>query len=190
MLEELTIEDLLVAAPIVEEGEAGVAAEEDVVNPVLPDGVEMIWAAVFFGLLWLAMKALVPQINRTRHERDAQIAAAKDAADNVEGNLGSAQADYEETISNARAEAARVMDEARAEVEADRAAKIGAVEAELADAKSAAMAQVETAKQQARASLQGDATQVAVGAASSVMGKQIDINSARPVVERILGGGS
>lgn len=186
-LENLTVEELL-AAPLAEEGEAGEAKEEDVVNPVLPDGVEMIYAAIFFGLLWLAMKALIPQINKARHEREAQIAAAKDAADTVDADMGSAQADYDNAIASARAEAAQILDSARAEVEADRAAQVSAVEAELSEARAGAVNEIEQAKATAMSSLQGDVTQVAVGAASTVMGKQLDVAAARPTVERILGG--
>lgn len=188
MLEYMTIEELL-AAPLADEGEAGEEAkEEETVNPVLPDGVEMIYAAIFFGLLWLAMKALVPQINKTRHERDRQIQAAKDAADSVEGDLGNAQADYDRVIGDARAEAARIVDEVRQEAEADRAGKVATVEAELAEMRAGAVAEIDAAKAQAVASLQGDVTDVAVSAASSVVGKQIDVSSARPLVEQILGG--
>ena len=150
----------------------------------------MIYAAVFFALLWAAMKVLIPQINKTRHERDRQIAAAKDAAEGVDANMGSAQADYDAAIADARAEAARVLDTARAEVEADRSSKVSVVEAELAEARAAAVAEIDLAKTSALSSLQGDVTEVAVGAASSVMGKQLDLASARPLVERILGGGS
>ena len=86
MLEQLSIDELLALAEEGEEGEEGEAhaEEEEVPNPVLPAGNEIVWAAIFFYALWALMKyVLLPPVQRTRAERAATIASAKDAAANA-----------------------------------------------------------------------------------------------------------
>jgi len=84
-----------------EEGEA--KAEEETVNPVLPTGWDMVYAVIFFCALWAAMKyVLLPPVHKVRDEREARIAAARDAADNASADMGSAQADYDAAMAGAR----------------------------------------------------------------------------------------
>ena len=185
-LEEL-IGDELVAIAAAEEGEED--SDDETVNPVLPTGGDIVYAAIFFFALWAAMKyVLLPPIQKVRAERAAKIATARDAADNASADMGSAQADYEAALAGARAEAASILEAARAEAEAHRAEVVGAAEAEVAAARATAESEVSGARSQAIGSLSGDVAQVAVSAASSVIGRQIDVESARPIVEQALEG--
>ena len=130
-LEEL-IGDELVAIAAVEEGE-GEEKDDETVNPVLPTGGDIVYAAIFFFALWAAMKyVLLPPIQKVRAERAAKIAAARDAADNASADMGSAQADYDAALADARAEAASILEAARSEADAHRAQVVGAAEAEVA----------------------------------------------------------
>ena len=186
-LEELT-GDELVALPIVEEGEE--AGEEETVNPVLPTGNDIFYAALFFFALWAAMKyLLLPPIQKVRAERAAKIAAARDAADNASADMGSAQADYDAALSDARTEAAQILESARTEADAYRAQVVGAAETEAADARAAALAEVDAARSDAIDNLTSDVAEVAAGAASSVIGRQVDPATARTLVEQNLSGG-
>jgi len=72
-LEEL-IGDELVAIAAVEEGEE---TDDETVNPVLPTGGDIIWAAIFFFALWAVMKyVLMPPVQKVRAERAAKIGAS------------------------------------------------------------------------------------------------------------------
>ena len=186
-LEEL-IGDELVALPAVVEGEE--AGEEETVIPVLPTGGDIVYAIIFFFALWAAMKyVLVPPVQTVRAERAAKIAAARDAADNASVDMGSAQADYDAALADARAEAASILDAARAEADTHRAQLVGAAEAEVAEARAAAVAEVASARTAALGNLTGDVADVAAGAASTVIGRQVDPAAARALVEQTLGGG-
>lgn len=184
-LEELT-GDELVAIAAVEEGEE--AKDEETVNPVLPTGSDIVYAAIFFVALWVAMKyVLLPPIMKVRAERAAKIAAARDAADNASADMGSAQADYDAAIADARAEAAAILESARAEADAARAEVVGAAEEEASQMRAAAEAEIAGARTTALGALSGSVAEVAAGAASTVIGRQVDVSAAQPIVDRALG---
>ena len=169
-----------------EEGEAH-SGEEDIVNPVIPNIYDVIWAAVFFFALWGLMKfVLLPPIIQGRDERRAKAAAARDAVDGAEAELNSIRAEHEEKLASARSEAGRIIDAARADVEADRASQVGAVEAEIAQQKAAASAEVDAARAQAMAGAKGDVGQLAAGAASAVLGRNIDAASQQSILDSYL----
>ncbi|MDH3753784.1 MAG: F0F1 ATP synthase subunit B [Acidimicrobiia bacterium] len=190
MPEELTLAELL-ALGEAEEGEAvEEEAEEEVPNPVLPTGNEILWAAVFFFALWAMMKyVLLPPIQRTRAERAAKISEARDAAGNASADIATAQADYDATINAARSEATSLVDAARAEADADRAEVMAAAEAEVATLRANAETELAEARATAMSALRDDVAAVAVGAASTVVGRDLDASSHRSIVDRILDGG-
>ena len=179
----------LVAFVEADETEGEAVKEEETVNPVLPTGFDMIYAFVFFVALWAAMRyVLLPPINKVRAEREAKIAAARDAAYNASADMGSAQADYDAAMAGARSEANAILDAARAEADAHRAEIVGAAEAEAAEIRAAAMADLEAARTGAMSSLTDDMASVAAGAAGLIVGRSVDAGEARPAVERALQG--
>lgn len=170
--------------------EEGEAKDEETVNPVLPTGGDIIYAAIFFFGLWAAMKyVLLPPIQKVRAERAARIAAARDAADHATADMGSAQADYDAALADARAEAASILEAARSEADAHRAEVVGAAESEAAELRATAEAEVAQARADALGNLTGDVAEVAAGAASTVIGRQVDVAATRQLVEQSFSGG-
>ena len=183
------IGDELVAIAAVEEGEEGEEKDDETVNPVLPTGGDIVYAAIFFFALWAVMKyVLLPPVQKVRAERAAKITAARDAADNASADMGTAQADYDAALADARAEATAILEAARGEADAHRAQIVGAAEADAAALRDQAVAEVSGARSQAMGSLTGDVAEVAAGAASTILGRQVDASSARTIVERALQG--
>ena len=178
-LEEL-IGDELAVVLAVEEGEEDNGGEEDTVNPVLPTGGDIIYAAIFFFALWAAMKyVLLPPVQKVRAERAAKIAAARDAGANASADMGSAQAD-------ARAEGANILDAARAEADAARSVAVDAASAEAAELRAVATAEISVARNQSLFALSPDVAAIAAGAASTVLGRTVDVSAAQPMVDRAL----
>lgn len=178
-----------------EEGEHETDAEhsgeaehsEDVVNPVIPNVYDMLWAAIFFGLLWALMKfVLLPPIIKDRDERNAKAAAAREAASGADAGLNAIRAEHEEKLAGARAEAGRIVDAARAEVEADRQAAVAAAEADVAQQRAAANAEIESARASALAGARGDVGSLAVGAASAVLGRDLDVGAHQSILDNYL----
>ncbi len=174
-----------------EEGESHEGEkDEETVNPVLPTGGDIVYAALFFFALWAALKyVLMPPIQKVRAERAQKIADARDAADNASADMGSAQADYDAALADARTEAARIVEEARAAADARRAELMATAEADAAAVRAAAASEVEAARAQAMTTLRSDVAAVAAGAASTVLGRQIDPAAAQDIADRALQGG-
>ncbi len=164
-------------------------AEEDTVNPVIPNVYDMVWAFVFFAALWALMKfVLMPPIVSGRDARREKAQAAREAVSGSDDKLAAVQAAHDQKLAAAKAEAAQIIEGARAEVEADRRSKLDAVEAELAQQRAAATEQVLNARNAAMAGARGDVDALAVNAASSVLGKSLDVDAQRSVLDRILNG--
>ena len=165
------------------EGMASVAAEETK-NPILPVVNEMFWALVFFIALWALMKfVLLPRIVKVMDGRAERVRNDLAAAEAAEAERVTKLEQYEAGLAGARTEAIAIIEAARAEGDAERRARISAAEAEVAAMKAEAAEDVAAAKARARAELTGSLTDIAVGAASAVVGKPIDRSSQTAVVE-------
>jgi F-type H+-transporting ATPase subunit b len=163
--------------------EAGEAVAETK-NPILPEISEMLWAGVFFLLLWALMKfVLLPPVLRTMNARDDKVREDQQAAEAAETDRLAKLAHYEAEMSGARSEAVRLIEEGRSEGEAQRREAIAAAEAEVAAARAAAAEDIASAKARARAELTGSIADIAVGAAEAVVQKPIDRAAQVQVVE-------
>ncbi len=168
--------------------EEGHAEDEGIVNPVIPEVNEIFWAALFFFALWALMKfVLLPPLMAVRAERDDKIRAAKDAADSVDSDLGSATSEYDAKISAAREEANSIIAGAREEADARRAELQGAADAEIAEMRAAADAELATARASALGDMRGDVGDLATQAAGAVMGSPVDRSAAQSTIDRVLG---
>lgn len=165
----------------------GAEHSEETINPVIPNVYDIVWAAIFFSILWALMKfVLLPPIIKDRDERNAKAAAAREAASGTEANLAAIRAEHDAKLGTSRAEASGIIDAARAEVDADRQAQVAAVEAEIAQQRASASAEIETARAQALAGARGDVGSLAVGAASAVLGRDLDVGSHQSILDSYL----
>lgn len=171
------------------EGMATVAAEETK-NPILPVVSEMFWAAVFFIALWVLMKfVLLPRIVKVMDGRTERVRNDLAAAESAEAERTAKLEQYEAGLAGARAEAISIIEAARSAGDAERRTQIAAAEADVAAMKAEAAAEVADAKVRARAELTGSLTDIAVGAASAVVGKSIDRSANARVVEDYVNSG-
>lgn len=173
------------------DGEAHEGEAEDVINPVIPEWSEAYWALGLFALLYLLMRyVLVPPIKAAMDERENKIRDAKDAADRVDSDMGSAQADYDAAVAGARDEANAMVEAARTEAVAYRAELQADADVEIASLKAEAEAEISSARASAMSELRSDVSSLAVSAASTVVGHSIDAGSAQSTIDAILDGGA
>ena len=174
---------MLLALLAAEEGEeAG-----EVINPVLPAWNEMFWGGLFFIALYLLVRyVFLPTAKRAMNDRAATIRADLDAAEAARSQAVSATAEAEDQLAGVRAEAASIIEAARAEANAERQRLIGRAEREVAAMKEIADSEVERDRNEAMAAVQSQVSQLAVGAASKVMNRQINLSDAQPVINRFL----
>jgi F-type H+-transporting ATPase subunit b len=161
--------------------------EEKASNPIIPEVKEIFWAFVFFALLFFLMRyVLVPPLQRMLAEREEKIRGDLDAADRTKDQLGVVRADYEAALAGARAEANEHIERARAEADEHRVQLQAVADAEIAELRQQAQAEIAAERQRALTSVRTDVVELAVGAASAVVGRQIDRAAATAVVEQAL----
>jgi F-type H+-transporting ATPase subunit b len=159
-------------------------AAEEVKNPILPTLNEMFWAALFFILLWILMKyVLLPRVAGAMDERAERVRGDLAAAESAEAERVAKLQQYEAGLAGARAEAMAIIDASRAEADVERRAQLASAESDVAAMKAEAAAEVAEAKARARVELTGSITDIAVGAASAVVGKEIDRAAQTRIVE-------
>ena len=164
-------------------------AEEagDPPNPVIPVENEIVWAAIFFFILWALMKyALLPPILRAMENRASTIQSGKDAADAATSALGVARRDHQAALAEARAEANQILAGARAAADERRAALQAEADAEIAEMRRSAQAEIDEARAEALSGMRGDVSSLAVGAAQIVLGRDLDAGSQQSVIDQAL----
>ena len=167
------------------------AAEEewDGINLILPNGAELLWSAIFFFGLWALMKyVLLPPIIEGRNEREARVRTGQDSVSDSESELAQITAAHEERIAAAKAEAAAVLDAARVEADGQRAQAVAAVEDEIAKLRANAQAEIDGARTSALAGAKGAVSELAVGAAGKVLGRNVDLAANQGVIDSYLNG--
>ena len=175
-----------------EEGEEVGEAEasEEVPNPVIPEINHVLWALVSFLVLWALMQfVLLPPILRQREERNAKIRADREAADKARAALGEVQADYDAALATARAEADGIIEEARIEAADHRAGVLGEANSEVAALRASAADGMDNSRTEAITSMRGDVGDIAVAAASAVLGKDLDRAAQQSAIDSALSGG-
>jgi F-type H+-transporting ATPase subunit b len=167
--------------------EAAEAVAEEAENPIIPTGKEMLWAFVFFAILYLLLRfALVPPLQRLMRQRDEKIRADLDAAERAKDDVAQARADYDAALASARAEADEIIGAARAEADRHKAQLQAAADAEIAQARAEAQAEIAAARERALTSVRGEVGELAMSAASAVIGAPVDRSRAASAVERAL----
>lgn len=162
--------------------------DEGVTNPVIPEYNEIFYAALFFFALWALMKfVLLPPLMAVRSERDDKIRAARDSADMVDSDLGEATSEYDSAIGAARDEANSILATAREDAEAHRVRIQAVADEEIAGMRSTADAEIAAARSSALAGMRGDVGDLAVGAASRVIGTDLDRSAQQSIIDSVLG---
>lgn len=156
-------------------------------NPVLPDPVELIWISIAFAiLLLLGLKFAYPAVSKAMDDRSERIRADLAAAETAKQDAQAEQARYQASLGDAKGEANRIIEEARAAAESLRTERVAAADAEAAEIRARAAADAETAKVQALADLRGELTALAVGAAERVVGRNLDADAQRDLIDEYI----
>lgn len=156
-------------------------------NPILPEPHELFWGAISFAVLYALVRyVLLPPVQRVMNDREATIQADRDAADAARARVASASTELDDQLAGVRGEATATIDEARAEAEAERQRLLARAEREVSAMKEIAETEIAREREEALASLRPEVANLAVGAASKVMNRQINADAARPIVDRFL----
>jgi F-type H+-transporting ATPase subunit b len=166
----------------------GVLGAEEVNNPVIPTGPEMVWGLLAFVTLFILMKAVcLPPIRQAMRLRDDVIRSDEEAAERAKVEGEQVRRDYDATLAEARAEAARLVDAARAEADGKRAEILRAAEEQAATLRQNALAEIETQRAAALEQLKPKVTEIAVSAAGKVVHRTLDVAANEATVSQHVG---
>jgi F-type H+-transporting ATPase subunit b len=153
-------------------------------SPILPEKNEIIWGSISFVLLFLLMwKFAFPAIKEGMNNRTERIRSDLDAAETAKSEAVEVLDGYKAQLADAKGEAARIIEEARQSADALKKDQEARLQTELAEARARAAADIEAAKAQATADLRGELAQLAVGAASAVVNKNLDPAAQTQLIE-------
>jgi F-type H+-transporting ATPase subunit b len=153
-------------------------------NPIIPEVTEIIWGGIAFVVLLVLMQwKLFPAVKRGMDRRAEKIRDDLDAAETARTEALGVKAGYEAELADARAEAGRIIDAARGDAERVRADLIARAETEAAELRQRSDADVEAAKRQALADLQGEVSEIVIGAAETVIGRNLDRDTQMQLIE-------
>jgi F-type H+-transporting ATPase subunit b len=153
-------------------------------SPILPEANEIIWGSIsFFLLLLLMWKFALPAVKEGMNNRTERIRSDLDTAETAKVEAVEVLDGYKAQLADAKGEAARIIEDARQSADALKKDQETRLQTELAEARARAAADIEAAKAQATADLRGELADLAVGAASAVVNKNLDPAAQAQLIE-------
>jgi F-type H+-transporting ATPase subunit b len=175
-----------VAGPAVAHAAATLAAEAEPAK----FQINLFWivvSAVNFIVFFLIVKSLAWKgISTTLETRRANIEQGLQDAEQARKDRESAEQERLAALQEARREANEIINRAQKVASETREADIAATREELARMKERAAAEIEAEKQRAIAELRGEVTDLALAAATRVVGESMDADRQRRLVADFL----
>ncbi len=153
-------------------------------NPILPATDEIVWGSLSFAaLLFLLYKFGYPQVKKMMDDRTERIRSDLQAAESAKSEAETILDQYTAQLHDARAEAGRIIEEARQAADRIKRDQETRLQAELAELRSRAVADIESAKAQAVSDLRGEVARIAIGAAETVVQRNLDEATQTQLIE-------
>lgn len=145
----------------------------------------IVQMVVFALVIWLTMKFIWPVILGAMDERSRRIAQGLAAAEKGQAELAQAREKAEAIIREARERAQAIVDQAHARANDLIEQAKGTAVAEGERLVAAAQSQIELETSRAREALRRDVGQVAVAAASKLLGREIDARAHADLLDKL-----
>jgi len=153
-------------------------------NPILPEGKEILWAAIAFVLVFglLAWKAW-PAVKAGLQARQDKISEDLEKAEAARMEAETSLEDYKRQLAEARNDASRIIEEARLQAEGVRQERIAAVDGEIAELRARAAEDIRLATQRAMGDLQGRVAELSIELAEKVVEHNLDRQTQTALIE-------
>lgn len=146
-----------------------------------------IWTLLIFGLLLVILaKTAWPAILRAVEERERRIQEQLDAAAKANAEAQRLLAEYQAQVARARTEAQEIMAAGRQAGEKLREEIVSKGRAEQEELLARARREIEIERDRAVAQLRQEAVELSIAAASKVIGKNLDSEADRQLVQDYL----
>ena len=153
-------------------------------NPLLPETNEIIWGALgFLVVFFFIAKFGLPQMRQAMNNRTEKIRGDIQAAEAQRAEADQVLADYRAQLNDAKTEAGRIIEEARQAADQIKRDQEARLQSELAELRTRAIADIDDAKGRAMNDLRGEVAQLAIGAAQTVVQRNLDPATQTQLVE-------
>jgi F-type H+-transporting ATPase subunit b len=153
-------------------------------NPLLPETNEIIWGAIGFTVVFFFIwKYGLPQMRTTMNNRTEKIRSDLQAAEDQRSEADSLLTDYRAQLNDAKAEAGRIIEEARQAADQIKRDQEARLQSELAELRTRAIADIDDAKGRAMDDLRSEVAALAIGAAETVVQRNLDPATQTQLVE-------
>jgi F-type H+-transporting ATPase subunit b len=153
-------------------------------NPLLPETNEIIWGALgFIVVFFFIAKFGLPQMRQAMNARTEKIRGDIQAAEDQRSEADTVLSEYRAQLNDAKSEAGRIIEEARQAADQIKRDQEARLQDELAELRTRAIADIDGAKSQAMNDLRGEVAQLAIGAAETVVQRNLDPATQTQLVE-------
>jgi F-type H+-transporting ATPase subunit b len=172
------------------EEEHEVALPEKDLNPIFPEGKEILWGFGSFVVFAILMRFwLFPKLKKGM---DARYATIREGHERAQSDREAAQAEvaaYQQALATVRAEANSRIEAARTTLDAERQDRLAVVNAEIAQRRAAAAAEADAARSAAHEQVQAAVASVVTRAAELAVGKRPSADSVASAVAASMSAG-
>ncbi len=160
---------------LLEEGGTEPADCHEAPNQLLPEPNEIIWGGLgFLVVFFFLAKFGLPQIKSTMTERTERIRNDLESAEAQRSEAETLLAEYRAQLNDAKSEAGRIIEESRQAADQIKRDQEARLQDELAELRTRAVADIDAAKAQAMSDLRGEVAKLAIGAAETIVQRNLD----------------
>ncbi len=151
---------------------------------VLPEAAELLWGALAFLVVAFVLgKFAFPKIKEVIEAREKQIQGDLEGAEGAKVEAQKMLDEYKTQLGEARAEANRVIEEARQAAEQVRKDVVAKAEKDAEAIVARAGEQIEAERQRTVQELQGQIADLSIELAGKVVGRSVDAEAQRDMVD-------
>jgi F-type H+-transporting ATPase subunit b len=153
-------------------------------SPILPAGNEIVWGALAFGILFLALlKFGLPAVRKTMAAREDRIRADLERAESARTESETELAEYRRQLADARGEATGILEEARQSADEVKRQIRAQAETEAGEIRARAQDDIRLAAERATADVQGRVAELAIELAEKVVERNLDRDTQIALIE-------
>ena len=158
--------------------------EREGIDLILPAAAELVWGIICFAVVaFVLMRYALPKIREAVEARENKIRGDLEAAESTKAEAEKQLDAYTKQLAEARAEANRIIEEARSSAEEVRKDIISRSEREAEAIVSRASDQIQAERQRTMQELQGQLASLSIELAEKVVGRSLDGESQRDMVD-------
>jgi F-type H+-transporting ATPase subunit b len=166
------------------EGGGAIDDCQEAPNPLLPETNEIIWGAIGFTVVFIFIwKFGLPQMRTAMNNRTEKIRTDLQAAEDQRVEADAVLSDYRAQLNDAKSEAGRIIEEARQAADQIKRDQEARLQSELAELRTRAIADIDVAKANAMNDLRAEVAALAIGAAETVVQRNLDSETQTQLVE-------